>query len=92
MAIFGKTTTATVTNSSSHIYTKTGTAVNVTVVNVGSVSVVIGGATGITAATGLVVAAGSQLVLEGPDTDLWAITASGTTTVLVGLSTLVAVD
>jgi hypothetical protein len=92
MAIFGKqTVTAVPATTATHVYTKTGTAQNVTLVNNGSVTVYVGGASSSLTTNGVQVAAGSQLTLQGPDADLWVYAASATS-VTTGLATLAAID
>jgi len=72
----------------------TGTLRNVTLFNAGTVTAYIGGGTGGTAtsAASLTLAPGGQLLLEGPAINLYAVTASLTTTIIAGLSTLSTVD
>lgn len=60
---------------------------NVTIVNIGSVTVYVGGST-VTTATGVPLAPGAQLTLQGAVVALYGITASGTTTVEAGLASL----
>jgi len=64
---------------------------NMTVVNTGS-AVVYLGTNAVTAATGIPLASGGQLTIQGPAIALWGITASGTAYVEAGLSTVAAVD
>ena len=106
MAIFssGSVQTTTVTNSATKIFDTTSAPyatgaypTNVTIINTGSTACHVGIAAVTT--TGLTLNPGEQLTIEGyshlkGDTtgDLYAITASGTTTVEVGLATVTAVD
>lgn len=64
-----------------------GNNTGVTVLNSGSVTLYVGGST-VTTATGVPVSANSQLTLQGPLVALYGITASGTTSVEVGLTSL----
>src|SRR5882762_6891161 len=109
MAIFATSgiQTAAVTSSSSKVFDTTsskyvtGAALtNLTIVNTGSNDVYVGSFTGVTAITGLLVSAGSQVTFNGyshikGDTtgDIYAICASGkTTTTAIGLATVAAND
>jgi len=89
-----------VTNSAKQVFQITGTlpsgtvipagfstSTNVTLVNSGTVTVFIGGST-VTTATGVPLAAGAQLTLQGTVVALYGITASGTTLVQAGLASL----
>lgn len=95
------TQTAAVTNSSSKVFNAsaagipTGAALgDITLVNTGTVTVFVGSFTGVTATTGVRVPAGASLTLSSfgavqgsTNFDLYAITASGTSSVLVGPAT-----
>lgn len=70
----------------------TGTLRNVLVVNAGTVTIYVGGGTAVTSTTGMPVAAGAQLLLEGSAINLYALTASGTSTVIAGLSSQTVTD
>jgi hypothetical protein len=69
-----------------------GTLRNVLLVNAGTVTAYFGGGTTVTSTTGFPVAAGSQLLLEGPAINIYGLTASGTTTIIAGLSTQTVAD
>jgi hypothetical protein len=102
MAIFssGSVQTTTVTNSATKVFDTTSslyatgaTLTNLTLVNTGSTTCFVGIASVTT--TGLRLAAGQQLTIYGysyakSDTtgDVYAITASGTTTIQAGLATV----
>lgn len=98
MAIFANgpaTTSHSVTTSAGQVFSTSSTALsgvlkNLTVLNNGTVPVYLGGSTVTT--EGMPLAVGSQVLLEGPAVNLYAITASGTGNVLVGLATLATVD
>lgn len=70
----------------------TGTLRNVTIFNSGTNTVYVGGGTAVSTTTGVPVASGAQLTLEGTAINFYAVTSSGTSTVVTGLSTVVAVD
>ncbi len=104
MAIFAngpatQTTSVTTTSgtATAQIFNITATGVsgtlrNVLVVNAGTVSVYVGGGTAVTTVTGVPVAAGNQLLLEGPAINLYALTSAGTSTVIAGLATQTVAD
>ena len=91
-----------VTNSSSLIYDTDATNIptgdtlaDITLINTGSVTIFVGSFTGVTAITGLRVPAGAQVTINGfgakqssTNGDLYAITASGTSSVLVAPATV----
>jgi hypothetical protein len=70
----------------------TGTLKNLLVVNAGTVTAYVGGGTTITSTTGFPLASGAQLLLEGSAINLYALTASGTTTIIAGLSSQTVTD
>jgi hypothetical protein len=70
----------------------TGTLRNVLVINAGTATAYLGGGTTFTATTGFPVAAGSQLLLEGPAINIYGLTSAGTTTLIAGLSTQTVAD
>lgn len=94
--------TATVTNSSSKIFNASASGIptsaalgDITVINTGSTTVFVGSFTGVTATTGLRLPAGAQVTIAGfgakqgsTNYDIYAITASGTSTVLAGPATV----
>lgn len=67
---------------------------NLTVINTGTVTAYIGGSGLGTASTtsGVTLAAGNQLLLEGPAINLYAIAASATTQITTALATQSVVD
>ena len=97
VAIFANGTAAVqssaVTNSSN---IPTGVTLgDITLINTGSVTIFVGSFTGVTAITGLRVPAGAQVTINGfgakqssTNGDLYAITASGTSSVLVAPATV----
>lgn len=93
MAIFSTVTTTAVTQSAAEVYTPTagGVQQNPTLVNVGANTCFVG-QSGVTATTGITVAVGAQLTLQGTEEAIYAICASGkTTTVESGLGSVVSV-
>lgn len=64
-----------------------GNITGVTVLNSGTVTLYVGGST-VTTATGVPVGPNSQLTLQGPMVALYGITASGTTFVEAGLTSI----
>jgi hypothetical protein len=64
----------------------TGTLPSVIVINTGTITAYIGGGTAVTTAA-LPLPAGYSLLLKGPAVNLYALTASGTTTLVAGLGT-----
>lgn len=92
------TQTAAVTSSSSKVFNASASGIptsaalgDITLVNTGSVTVFVGSFTGVTAVTGIRVPAGASVTLSqfgavqgSTNYDLYAITASGASTVLVG--------
>lgn len=70
----------------------TGTLKNVTIFNAGTITAYVGVGTATTSTTGFPLASGNQLLLEGTAVNLYACTASGTTTLVAGLATLATVD
>lgn len=94
MALFESAGTVTsVTNSATEIFTVAGytSPAGFTCLNQGTAIVYVGGGT-VTTTSGVPVAIGQQLTLSGPVTqNQWAITASGTSTVVAGLATVNAV-
>jgi len=107
VAIFGNNVqTTSVGNSATAVFnpnaapfsTLAGPLKDVTIENAGSVTVYLGGST-VTTATGLPLASGVQVTFEGSSTPagsggtaIYAITASGTATVVSGLATVNIVD
>ncbi len=93
-------TTASVTNSATQIYNTSASGIpagvtlrNITIVNTGSVTFFVG-QSAVTAVTGIAVPAGGQLTIEGyafaqgaAGGNVYAITASGTSSAIVGLET-----
>jgi hypothetical protein len=69
-----------------------GTLRNVTVFNSGTNTVYVGSGTAVSTTTGVALPAGNQLLLEGPAANMYAVTSSGTSVVVAGLSTLSTVD
>jgi hypothetical protein len=94
VALFESSGTATsVTNSATQIFTPSGytSPAGFTVLNQGTAVVYVGGGT-VTTTSGVPLAVGQQLTVSGPASLIpWAITASGTATVVAGLATLNAV-
>ena len=70
----------------------TGTLRNVTIFNSGTNTVYVGGGTAVSTTTGVPVGGGSQLTLQGTALNFYAVTSSGTSTVVTGLATLSTVD
>lgn len=106
MAIFATNPqSATVTNSATKIFDSTSsnyvtgaTLKDLTILNTGTTSVYLGQST-VTSSTGLLLQAGTQVTYNGyshakSDTtgDVYAITASGTSTTLAGLATVASND
>jgi hypothetical protein len=85
------TATSTVPVFSTSATGLTGTLTNVTIFNSGTVTAYLGG-TGATSVSGLPLAAGDQILLKGPAINIYACTASLTTTLVAGLATLSTVD
>lgn len=97
-------TTASVANTATQIYDTSASGIptgvtlkNLTIVNTGSTTFYVG-QSAVTAVTGIAVPAGGQLTIEGyshaqADTagDVYAITASGTSSAIAGLATVHAV-
>jgi hypothetical protein len=69
----------------------TGTLPSVIVINTGSVTAYVGGGTTITTGA-MPLPAGYSLLLKGPAVNLYALTASGTTTLVAGLGTQTVAD
>jgi hypothetical protein len=69
----------------------TGTLPSILVINTGTITAYIGGATAVTVA-GLPLPSGYSLLLKGPAVNLYAITSSGTTTLVAGLGTQTVAD
>ena len=97
MAIFGAGSPAyqgtTVTSSATQVFSVTGLTSprEVTVLNQGPSQVWVGAGT-VTTNSGVLLAVGAQLTVEGMGAqNLWAITASSTSTVVAGLATVDAV-
>lgn len=101
MAIFANgpaTQTSTVTTTASTVPVfnvaatgLSGTLRNVLVINTGTATAYVGGSTAVTVAA-LPLASGDEMLLQGPAVDLYALTAAGTTTLVAGLGSQVAVD
>lgn len=104
MAIFANsaaTQTASVTNSATLIFDTDATGIptgatlnDVTIVNTGATTIFLG-QSGVTATTGLRLAAGAQVTINGytglqssTTGDIYAITSSGTSSTLAGLATV----
>jgi hypothetical protein len=94
VAIFGAGSSAyqgtTVTNSATQVFSVTGLTSprDVTVLNQGPSIVYVGGGT-VTTTSGVQLAVGAQMTVEGAAAqNLWAITASSTSTVVAGLATV----
>jgi hypothetical protein len=96
MAIFANgpgTQTTAVTTSAGTIYSiaatgMSGTQKNLTIFNAGTVTAFLGSST-VTATTGFALAAGSQLLVEGPvPTTLFAITSALPTTIVAAPATI----
>jgi hypothetical protein len=94
VALFETAGTATsVINSATAIFTAAGytSPRDVTVLNQGTAAVFVGGGT-VTTTSGVYLPVGAQLTVGGASAqNLWAITASGTATVVAGLATVNAV-
>lgn len=97
MAIFDAGSLAyqgtTVTNSATQVYSASGltSPQNLVVLNQGTAIVYVGGGT-VTTTSGVPLTPGNQLVVGGSASlSVWAITASGTATVVAGLATVDAV-
>lgn len=68
---------------------------DVTIINTGTVTIYLGQPTNVTAATGIPLAPGQQITINGytatsgtTTNDIWGITSAGTTTTEAGLATL----
>lgn len=97
--------TASVGTSATQIYNTSASGIpagvtlkNLTIVNTGSVTFYVG-QSGVTSSTGLPVTAGTQVTIDGysyaqgaSGGNVYAITASGTSSALAGLSTVIGVD
>ena len=82
----------TVTSSATQVFSLSGltSPANVTVVNQGPQIVWVGGGT-VTTTSGIQLISGAQVTVTGaPAQNLWAITASATSTVIAGLATVTA--
>jgi hypothetical protein len=95
MALFGPGSASTVVATAATIvYTKTsgGLQQNPTVINTGANTFAVG-TSSVTYATGLLVAPGNQVTLQGTEISIYAIcNTSKTSTALSGLGTVVSVD
>ena len=82
----------TVTSSATQVFSVTNLTSpwGVTVLNQGPSNVWVGAGT-VTTSSGVLLISGAQLTVEGPAQNLWAITASSTSTVIAGLATVAAV-
>jgi len=92
MAIFGTAVTTAVATSVTEVYTPTsgGVQQNPTIENTGTVAFFLGSSS-VTAATGLKVAPGAQVTLQGTEEAIYAITSSVVGQAVTGLATVVSV-
>lgn len=81
-----------VTNSATQVFSTSGltSPAGLVVQNQGPVGVFVGGGT-VTTTSGQYLAPGGEMYVSGTAYDTWAITASGTSTVVAGLATVAAV-
>ena len=95
MAIFeSSATTTSVSTSVTQVFSTSGltSPAGLLVQNQGTATVYLGGSTTTAAASGgPTLAAGQELYISGAASNLWAITASGSSTVAAGLATVPAV-